>query len=318
VLEIGVKGTRVQILNSQFASLANICLSVNTKKYFSMNSNKLTHIPKVLQQIPSPPKQLFHAGTDLKSLLCRPRVAIVGSRSVSLYGRQITLQLAGQLSEQGVVIISGLALGVDGLAHQAALAAHGLTIAVLPGPLDNIAPPTHQQLAEQIIAQGGALLSEYPPGEFPAKQNFIARNRLVSGLADALLITEAAEKSGSLHTARFALEQGKEVMAVPGNITSATSVGTNNLLRSGATPVASCNDVLEVLGIANHATPASAVKGRNAHEQRVLDLMLTGLRDGEELLMGSQLTVQEFNQVLIMLELGGKIRSLGYNQWAIR
>jgi len=245
-------------------------------------------------------------------------VAIVGSRNVTPYGRQVTLKLAGELAEQGVVIVSGLALGVDGLAHQAALEANGLTIAVLPGPLEIIAPSAHNQLAEQIIEQGGALLSEYAADEFPAKQNFIARNRLVSGLADALLITEAAEKSGSLHTARFALEQGKDVLAVPGNITSATSVGANNLLRAGAVPITCYRDVLEVLGLADHATPAAEVRGRNAHEQTVLDLLLTGLSDGNELLIASKLKVQEFNQVLTMLELGGKIRSLGANQWAIR
>lgn len=283
-----------------------------------MNSNKLKHIPPILRRIPSPPKQLFHAGADLNELLKRPRVAIVGSRNVTPYGRQVTLKLAGELAEQGVVIVSGLALGVDGLAHQAALEANGLTIAVLPGPLEIIAPSAHNQLAEQIIEQGGALLSEYAADEFPAKQNFIARNRLVSGLADALLITEAAEKSGSLHTARFALEQGKDVLAVPGNITSATSIGANNLLRAGAVPITCYRDVLEVLGLADHATPAAEVRGRNAHEQTVLDLLLTGLSDGNELLIASKLKVQEFNQVLTMLELGGKIRSLGANQWAIR
>src|SRR5207244_4380589 len=137
-------------------------------------------------------------------------------------------------------------LGVDAVAHQAALDAGGLTIAVLPSPLEEIYPVSHRRLAMQILEKGGALISEFPEGTPAFRGNFIARNRLVSGLSDALLITEAAEKSGSLHTARFALEQGREVLAVPGNITSITSAGTNNLLKAGAAPVTSYEDVMYV------------------------------------------------------------------------
>ncbi|MGC1176947.1 MAG: DNA-processing protein DprA [Candidatus Saccharimonadales bacterium] len=283
--------------------------------------NKLTvtasDFPEVLRQIPSPPKQLYHTGVSLEELLERPRVAIVGSRTISPYGRQVTAQLAGQLAEQGVVIISGLALGVDGTAHHAALEAGGLTIAVLPGPLEKIVPSNHQRLAQQILEQGGALVSEYPTGSIPHKQNFIARNRLMSGLAQAVLITEAAERSGSLHTARFALEQGKDVLAVPGDITRSGSVGVNNLIKSGATPVTSYLDVLYVLGIEEHQTTAHEVRGRNAHEQRVLDLLLRGINEGELLLQQSELSASQFNQVLTMLEIGGKVRSLGANQWSL-
>jgi DNA processing protein len=274
-------------------------------------------IPEVLRQIPSPPKQLFHHGAALEELLGRPRLAIVGSRNVSAYGRQITMQLSSKLAELGIVIVSGLALGVDGLAHQATLDAGGLALAVLPGPLDIIAPAQHRQLARRIIEQGGALISEYPPGSFALKQNFIARNRLVAGLAQTVLITEAAEKSGSLHTARFALEQGKDVLAVPGNITSSVSVGTNNLIKAGATVVTSYLDVVHALGLEDHATKAREVRGRNANEQQLLDLMLSGINEGEILLAESKLAATEFNQVLTMLELGGKIRSLGANHWGI-
>ncbi|HWB38614.1 MAG TPA: DNA-processing protein DprA [Candidatus Saccharimonadales bacterium] len=274
-------------------------------------------IPPDLKRIASPPKQLFHAGANLAELLKRPRLAIIGSRSVTAYGRQVTLQLAGQLAEQGIVIISGLALGVDGLAHQACLDAGGLTIAVLPGPLDDIVPSTHQPLSDRILAQGGALISEYDSGEFPAKTNFIARNRLVAGLSQAVLITEAGEKSGSLHTARFALEQGKDVLAVPGNITSVVSIGTNNLIKAGATVVTSYLDVLHALKLTDHQTKAHQVRGRNAHEQTVLDLLLQGISDADELLVGSQLSATEFNQVLTMLEIGGKVRSLGANHWGL-
>lgn len=287
-----------------------------------MEINKLTNhaIPQRLQQIPSPPKKLYTCGEDISVLLRRPTVAIVGSRKVSPYGRQVTSKLAGKLAQQGIVIISGLALGVDAIAHQAALDAGGFTIAVLPGPIEKIYPGSHRGLAEQIVRRGGTLISEYTLGAqaFNFKTNFIARNRLVSGLADALLITEAAEKSGSLHTAHFALEQGKDVLAVPGNITSATSVGTNNLLKAGAMPATTYEDVLHVLQLQQKTIlPLKIAIGKNAEEQVVIDLLMTGVSDGEELQRASQLDIAQFNQTLTMLEITGKVRSLGANQWAL-
>jgi DNA processing protein len=250
-------------------------------------------------------------------LIERPRLAVVGSRSISPYGREVTADLAGKLAEQGVVIISGLALGVDAIAHQAALDAGGLTIAVLPGPVDKIYPATNTALGEEILVRGGALVSEYTSDEYALKQNFIARNRLVAGLAQAVLITEAAEKSGSLHTARFALEQGKDVLAVPGNITAPTSVGTNNLIKAGAIPVTTYSDIMHALGLQDHALTVREVRGRNRHEQIVLDLLLKGVSDGDQLLKQSGLNPSQFNQVLTMLELGGKIHPQGANQWSL-
>ncbi len=287
-----------------------------------MEIKKLTfrggNLPEALQKIASPPKQLFCRGASLEELLKRPRVAIVGSRGPTAYGKQVTAQLARELAEQGIVIISGLALGIDAVAHQATLEIGGLAIAVLPGQVDKIYPRTNRRLGEEILAKGGALVSEYAEGEISFKQNFIARNRLVAGLAQAILIPEAAEKSGSLHTARFAVEQGKDVLVVPGNINSKLSVGTNNLLKSGATPTTNYQDVLHALGLTGHKTPAREVRGRNTHEQTVLDLMLTGVIDGDELLRKSQLSTSEFNQVLTMLEISGKVRPLGANQWSLR
>jgi len=283
-----------------------------------LNVNKLTLevMPGPLAQIASPPKQLFIAGADLAEIMTRPRVAIVGSRKVSPYGREVTLRLARELAERGIVIISGLALGVDGLAHQAALEAGGTTVAVLPSPLEDIYPSSHRQLAKQIIDHGGALVSEYDDSYAYNRTVFIARNRLISGLAQAVLITEAAELSGSLHTARFALEQGRDVLAVPGSIYSETSRGTNNLIKMGATPVTSYLDVLHALKLED-TTAAQKVHGANEAEQTILDLILSGTRDGEELLQASQLDVAECNQTLTMLEITGKIRSLGANQWTL-
>lgn len=295
-----------------------MCPSVNTFKGFCVKVNKLTlnAIPERLRLIATPPKELFTTGAELEDLLVRPTVAIVGSRKVSAYGKDVTMKLAYKLAEQGIVIVSGLALGVDGLAHQAALDAGGLTIAVLPSPVERVYPATHRQLATQILQRGGALVSEYPAATETLRHHFIERNRLVSGLADVLLITEAAEKSGTLHTARFALEQGRDVMAVPGNINSPNSVGCNNLLKAGAHPVTSYEDVLHVLGLEAQAN-RQKLSGSNEHEQALLDLLAGGIQDGDELQLRSELDIALFNQTLTMLEITGKIRPLGGNFWAL-
>lgn len=277
-----------------------------------------TAYPSSLRELASPPRELFYLGADPGTWLDRPRVAIVGSRGISTYGQQVTARLTTELVERGVVIVSGLALGVDGIAHQACLQAGGTTVAVLATGLDKIYPASHTQLARRLLEQGGTILSEYPVGTPGFKQYFIARNRIVAGLAQALLITEATEKSGTLHTARFALEQGREVLAVPGNITSPNSIGTNNLIKSGATPVTSVEDIMYALG-AEHL-PAEPVRrrGETAEEQAVLDLLYAGTTDGHELLVASQLPPEQFNQTLTMLEIGGKVRPLGNNQWSLK
>lgn len=271
-------------------------------------------IPTRLTTISQPPSRLFVTGS-LDNLLAVPCVAIVGSRKVSSYGREVTQRLASELAGQGITIVSGLAFGVDSIAHQAALDAGGRTIAVLPSPIERVYPASHQQLAKQIVAHGGALISEYPSGTTVFKGNFVARNRLIAGLADATLLTEAALKSGSLHTARFALENGRDVLAVPGNITSPTSQGTNNLLKMGAAPVTSSNDVLQVLNLAP-VTP-TATAGSTPAEQAIIDALASGIVDGAELQQRSGLTIEEFNQTLTMLEINGAVRGLGLNRWSL-
>lgn len=272
--------------------------------------------PEKLKQLPQPPKQVFVAG-ELAPLLENPCVAIVGSRKVSRYGREITERFASELARQGVTIISGLALGVDSIAHQACLDTGGKTLAVLPTPLTQIAPASHRPLAKQIIEKGGALVSEYTEGSFVNRTNFVARNRIVAALADAVIITEAALKSGSLHTARYALELGREVLAVPGPITSVTSEGTNNLIKRGALLATSPDDVLFTLGLGIKSNKAKKPRGTNPSEQLILDLIAGETSDADELLIKSNLTASEFNQTLTMLELNGQIRSLGANHWTL-
>ena len=271
--------------------------------------------PAALRHIAKPPRQLYVAGENLAELLARPRLAVVGSRKVSSYGKSVTINLCRELAEEGVVIVSGLAIGVDGIAHRAAVEAGGATIAVLPGDLTSIYPAVHSNLAQDIIAKGGALVSEYATGSMTYKSNFVARNRIVAGLSQGVLITEAALKSGSLHTARFALEQGIEVLAVPGPISSATSEGANNLIKSGAAAVTNAGDVLHALGMQPRANPAAKSQGANATEQLVLNLLNEGPCDGHALLAATRLEVAEFHQTLTMLEITGKVRALGANQW---
>lgn len=275
-----------------------------------------SQLPVHLHRLKPAVQQLHIWGRDLNELLARPRIAIVGSRKVSAYGTAVTLALAGALAKAGVVIVSGLAIGVDGVAHRAALEAGGLTLAVLPSGLDYIYPTSHRQLASRIAVQGGAVVTEYNTNNISYKSCFIARNRIVAALADAVLITEAAERSGTLSTARFALEQGKDVLAVPGNITSPTSAGTNNLIKTGATPVTSAADVLHALGLEQQGSKA-APRSSDPHEQVILTLIYEGITDGAELARSSQLDIALFNQTMTMLEITGRIRALGGNQWAL-
>lgn len=261
------------------------------------------------------PAVLYYMG-NLPELLKFPRLAVVGARKVTPYGRAVTHQLAFEAAAQSVVIVSGLAFGVDAVAHQAALDAKGGTIAVLASGLDDITPYSHLQLAKNILQGGGAIVSEYPI-ETPAYPgNFVARNRIVSGISDGVLITEAAAKSGSIHTANFALDQGRVVMAVPGNIISPLSEGTNQLIKTGAVPVTSSKDILIALG---HAPAADAARqtAANPQEAAILDGIVQGTSDIGELQLISGLDPAIFNQTLTMLEITGKVRPLGAGHWAI-
>jgi len=272
--------------------------------------------PEILKNIPDPPAKLFWIGAAPDEWLSRPRVAIVGSRKASYYGRGVTQKLATELAEAGVVIISGLALGIDSIAHQAALDAEGLTAAVLPTPVEQIYPPSHLNLARQILEQGGTIISEYSDNYPGYKVNFIIRNRIVSVLADVLLITEATLKSGTMHTARFALEQGKTVMVVPGNITNPGSEGCNNLIKSGAVPVTSVEDIFFALKISpNKAAKQRAYQG-SPEAQKLLQLIQDGLSDQEDLALASKLDSSTLASNLTMLEITGHIRPTGAGHWA--
>lgn len=276
---------------------------------------KHKHYPNYLLEISSVPKEIFYLGEPPENYL--PAVTIVGSRKVSLYGREVTYRLAYDLAKAGITVISGLALGVDGIAHKAALDAGGRTIAVLAGGLDAISPPSHRSLAIEILKKGGTILSEYPAGTPALKQNFIARNRIVSALSDMVIITEATENSGSLITARFALEQNKLVGAVPGNITSALSVGTNNIIKSGAAPITNAQDVLNILGVQATNKLREEIFGDTKEEQIIIDVMKEGATELDIIQVKSGLEPSLFSQTFTMLELSGKIRPLGAAHWTL-
>jgi DNA processing protein len=205
-------------------------------------------LPPLLRAIHDPPRRLYLRGSGTTALLDRPAVAVVGARACSPYGALVARMLGRELAAAGIVVVSGMARGVDGEAHRGALETNGHTVAVLGCGIDRDYPAAHASLARSI-AERSLLVSEYEPGVPPLPYRFPARNRIVAGLCVATVVVEARERSGALITTDFALEEGREVFAVPGEITSALSAGTNALLRLGATPLTSADDVLEALGI---------------------------------------------------------------------
>ena len=274
-----------------------------------------------LASIANPPKSLCFMGKLPTS--GAPVVAIVGSRKPSAYGREVTEQLAGDLAKAGCIIVSGLALGIDGIAQKAALEAGGTVIGVIPNELPDISPQTNYKLAMNIIKNGGAILSEWKKGDGKVvnRWSFLERNRLVSGLADAVIITEAAERSGTLNTAAHALSQGRDVFAVPGNITSPLSAGCNALLKQGALVATTATDILDVIApsTTQSATDQAITPlGETPAENTIIDLLRTGLRDGDQLQQQSGLNPADFATALTMLEINGVIKPLGANNWTLR
>ncbi len=214
-----------------------------------MTAIRRRELPPRLRAIHDPPARLHLRGCGSPDLLEAPSVAIVGARACSPYGAQVAQMLGRELAAAEVVVVSGLARGIDGEAHRGALEAGGHTVAVLGCGIERDYPAAHAGLAA-AIAERSLLVSEYEPGVEPAPWRIPARNRIIAGLAAATIVVEARERSGALITADFALEEGREVFAVPGEITSPLSAGTNGLLRLGATPLTAAADVLESLGIA--------------------------------------------------------------------
>ena len=261
--------------------------------------------PPLLSRIPDPPATLWLRGEADASVLGGVAVAIVGARACSGYGRSVARTLASGVAEAGGVVVSGLARGIDGEAHRGALAASGTTVAVLGCGVDRDYPAAHAELARGIVAAGGLVVSEYEPGVEPAPWRFPARNRIIAGLAAATVVVEARERSGALITADFALEDGREVLAVPGEITSVLSKGTNGLVRQGATPATGVADVLEAVGLEPRAAPPGAPNDPAC--TTVLEALDGGASTADELAHATGLPAGAVATALTLLELAGRV-----------
>ncbi len=255
--------------------------------------------PRALGAIFDAPAGLFVRGKGALELLDRPAVAIVGARACSAYGAQVARMLGRELAAAGLVVVSGLARGVDGHAHRGALEAGGPTVAVLGCGIDRDYPASHAELASRI-GETGVVVSEYAPGVEPAPWRFPARNRLIAGLAGATVVVEARERSGALITADLALEEGREVFAVPGEITSALSVGSNRLLRNGAAAVTDVIDVLEVFGFSPAPAPRPDL---SAEAARVLTCLEEAAASVDELVRSLGIDAGTVAAALAELEL---------------
>jgi len=271
--------------------------------------------PESLRQIPDPPACLFRRGEPLVS--GEIMIAMVGSRKATPYGRQVATMFAQDLAQAGITIVSGLAFGIDAVAHQATLDAGGRTVAVLGNGLDDIFPTSHRALAREIIAKGGTILSEFPPGTPPLRHHFPIRNRIIAGLAVGTLVVEAAEESGSLITARLAIESGREVFAVPGPITSPVSAGPHGLIRIGAKLVTGAMDIIEELGLENQIDEqrTQAIVPDSANEAALLERLTHEPIELDDLIRVTMLDAATVTSTLLMMEMKGKARNLGANQY---
>lgn len=266
--------------------------------------------PARLREIGQPPPVLYLRGDLLEQ--DETAVAVVGTRQVTAYGRQLTEEIASFLAENGVTVISGLARGVDAVAHQAALRSGGRTLAVLGSGVDRIYPPEHRGLADRI-REHGALISDYPPGTPPDSANFPPRNRIISGLSVAVVVTEAGESSGALISAAFAAEQGREVFAVPGSVLAPQCRGTNRLIQNGARPLLDARDLLEVLDLGRAGAQKAARKSLPADEAENSLLALLGddTLHVDEIRARAGWPIERVTSMLVVMELKGLVRQAG-------
>jgi DNA processing protein len=263
-----------------------------------------SRFPARLRAIFDPPPALYARGAGDAEILGRRAVAVVGARSCSSYGAQVARMLGRELAAAGLVVVSGLARGIDGEAHRGALEAAGVTVAVLGCGIDRDYPASNAQLSRRI-EESGLVVSEYAAGVEPAPWRFPARNRIIAGLSEAVVVVEARERSGALITADFALEEGREVFAVPGEITSSLSAGTNALLKLGAAPLTVADDVLDALGIERPAAGDAVEVSPAAAE--LLELVRESPGGADELTARGPLDAGSVSVALTELELAGLV-----------
>lgn len=275
--------------------------------------------PRLLKEIYDAPPILYYRGSlEPLNQFC---LAVVGTRKFSPYGRQAAEEIVFDLASQGITIVSGLALGIDAIAHEACLKAKGKTIAVLGSGIDwqNIYPATNRYLAKKIIETGGAVVSEYPIGTMPAKFTFPMRNRIISGLSLGTLVIEAPESSGALITAKHALEQNREVFALPGNIFNYHSQGTNNLIKQGAKLVTKASDILEEFNWQQIADFGAETKitPDSLEEEIILKILSKEPLHIDKIANGSKLKVNVLASLLTMMEIKGMVKDVGGKNYVI-
>ncbi len=263
--------------------------------------------PKRLREIPDCPKEIFTIG-NIGLLKEKNILAVVGSRRPSEYGVKTTHAISSQLAEVGVVIVSGLAIGIDAKAHLGALDAKGKTVAVLGSAIDNFQPTSNALLARRIIESGGLVLSEYPSGAATYPGNFPLRNRIIAGISDATLVVEAAEKSGSLITAFLATEYNRDVFAVPGNIDRVLSKGTNSLIKRGAQLVSSNRDLERFFALESGDAKKREVR-LTLEEAKIINILVSAQADFDQLIKLSRFDTQTLNGVLLTLEMKRLIKN---------
>jgi DNA processing protein len=320
--DLAAAGLSLKLVERIVQARANIDLEKVWARIESQGIKILTwedpDYPQRLKEIEQPPPVLYMRGEYLPDDLFA--VAIVGTRRVTPYGRQITEELASYLASNGITVVSGLARGVDAIAHQSALKAGGRTIGVLGSGVDKIYPPEHRQLVERMM-EHGAIVSDYALGTPPDSSNFPPRNRIVSGLSLAVVVVEAGETSGALITAEFAAEQGREVFAVPGSILAPQSKGTNKLIQKGALPLLSINDLMQALNLTRMGDHKAARKILPADETeaRLMTVLGTEPLHVDEIRNQTELPIEKVSAALALMELKGMVRQVGgMNYVAVR
>lgn len=321
--EFGIIGNKFYEFKENF-DLENYDRQLREKdiKYFIQSENLYSQL---LKKIPNPPIILFAKG-NTKLLNSYPTIGIVGTRKVTEYGREVTEMFTKSLVRNNFVIVSGMALGVDGIAHEVALRNNGLTIAVLGGGVDMPTPAEHAGLYREILNNNGLIVSTFSPGEDAHKGSFPARNEIIAGFSQSLLVTEGAEDSGSLITANFAKKFNRLVFAVPGQITSQLSKGTNNLIKNGAIPVSSTQDILDTLGIINfRKTQINQINSEiqkirqsdNPIEQSILSLLESGPLHFDKIVRTIGKDSSFVGSLLSLMELKGMIISNSKGEYNI-
>jgi DNA processing protein len=320
--ELVEAGLSAKIVERVIAARGSVNLDQVWDKIESQGIKILTwtdeNYPARLREIDQPPPVLYLRGEYAPDDLFA--VAIVGTRNVTHYGRQVTEELSAYLAANGLTVVSGLARGVDAIAHQTALKAGGRTIGVLGSGVDKIYPPEHRALADKMMERG-AIISDYAPGTPPDASNFPPRNRIISGLSLAVVVIEAGDTSGALITAEFAAEQGREIFAVPGSILAPQSKGTNKLIQKGALPLLTPADLMQTLDITRMGSQKAARKAlpADAVEAKLLDVLGPEPKHVDEIRNMADLPIEKVSASLALMELKGMVRQVGgMNYVAVR